>query len=78
MMRIVLAGQPNSGKSTLLNQVAGYRQITSNFLGKTVTYFLSKVNVAREVVEVYFFELFRCSCAYFRSEAVGSFFSISL
>ena len=52
MMRIALAGQPNSGKSTLFNQVAGYRQITSNFPGKTVQYFSSKVSIAGEVVEL--------------------------
>jgi len=52
MIRIALAGQPNSGKSTVFNQVAGYRSITSNFPGKTVTYFISKVSVEGEVVEV--------------------------
>ncbi len=52
MTRIALAGQPNSGKSTVFNQVAGYRQITSNFPGKTVKYLLSKVSVAGEVVEL--------------------------
>lgn len=52
MIRIALAGQPNSGKSTLFNQVAGYRQITSNFPGKTVQYFSSKVSIAGEVVEL--------------------------
>jgi len=52
MTRIALAGQPNSGKSTIFNQVAGYRQITSNFPGKTVQYFLSKVSIEGEVVEL--------------------------
>ena len=52
MIRIALAGQPNSGKSTVFNQVAGYRSITSNFPGKTVTYFISKVSIEGEVVEV--------------------------
>jgi ferrous iron transport protein B len=31
-------GQPNSGKSTLFNSVAGYRSVTSNFPGATVHY----------------------------------------
>ena len=31
-------GQPNSGKSTLFNSVAGYRSVTSNFPGVTVHY----------------------------------------
>jgi len=35
-MRIALVGQPNSGKSTIFNSVAGYKAITSNFPGKTV------------------------------------------
>ncbi len=35
---IVLAGQPNCGKSTLFNEVAGYQSIASNFPGATVSY----------------------------------------
>ena len=51
-MRIALAGQPNSGKSTIFNNVAGYKAITSNFPGKTVKYTLSKVNFFGETFEI--------------------------
>jgi ferrous iron transport protein B len=37
-IRIVLAGQPNSGKSTLFNLIAGYRAMTANFPGTSVTF----------------------------------------
>ena len=51
-MRFALIGQPNCGKSTLFNQVAGYKAETGNFSGTTVTYTESKVRVAGEVVEL--------------------------
>ncbi|MGD9552634.1 MAG: FeoB small GTPase domain-containing protein, partial [Candidatus Caldatribacteriota bacterium] len=54
-MRIALVGQPNCGKSTIFNYVAGYKAITSNFPGKTVTYSLSKVNfqgITSEIVDL--------------------------
>ena len=43
-MKIALLGQPNSGKSTIFNSVAGYKSVTSNFPGKTVEYTKTVVN----------------------------------
>ncbi len=50
--RIVLVGQPNCGKSTLFNEVAGYKSITSNFAGATVSFTSGKVRILNRVVEV--------------------------
>jgi len=41
-VKVALVGQPNCGKSTLFNAVAGYRSLTSNFAGTTVEYTLAK------------------------------------
>jgi ferrous iron transport protein B len=47
-MRIALVGQPNCGKSTLFNQVAGYKTMVSNFPGTTVEYVCSDVCIEME------------------------------
>jgi ferrous iron transport protein B len=43
---VIFIGQPNSGKSTLFNAVAGLKAVTSNFPGTTVKHSHSRVNVA--------------------------------
>ncbi len=49
-MKFVLAGQPNSGKSTIFNAVAGYRSATANFPGSSVSFTFSRALVlGREV-----------------------------
>jgi len=51
-MRLVLAGQPNSGKSTIFNAVAGYRSATANFPGSSVAYTISRTMILGREVQV--------------------------
>jgi ferrous iron transport protein B len=49
---VALIGQPNCGKSTLFNCVAGYRAETSNYSGTTVQLVHSRVRLNGSVIEL--------------------------
>ncbi|MEE8605725.1 MAG: FeoB small GTPase domain-containing protein, partial [Candidatus Aminicenantaceae bacterium] len=49
---IVFIGQPNSGKSTLFNAVAGFKAKTSNFPGTTVEHSHSSVNFKGKLLNI--------------------------
>jgi ferrous iron transport protein B len=49
---IVFIGQPNCGKSTLFNAIAGLKAQTSNFPGTTVKHTHSKVNIGGKVLNI--------------------------
>ena len=49
---IALIGQPNCGKSTFFNSVAGYKAVSGNFPGVTVKYQKSKVRILGEVYNI--------------------------
>jgi ferrous iron transport protein B len=51
-MKFVLAGQPNSGKSTIFNSVAGYRAATANFPGSSISFTFSRALIHGHEVEV--------------------------
>jgi small GTP-binding protein len=51
-VKVALVGQPNCGKSTLFNAVAGYRSLTSNFAGTTVEYTHGQARVDGMVIDL--------------------------
>ncbi len=48
-MNIAMLGQPNCGKSTIFNAVAGYKSLSSNFPGTTVQSTRSKIKLRGKV-----------------------------
>lgn len=50
--RIALIGQPNSGKSTLFNNLAGFKTLTGNFPGTTVSYTISRTRFLGKEIEL--------------------------
>jgi len=51
-MRFVLVGQPNSGKSTIFNAVAGYTSATANFPGSSTSYTHSRALIAGRQADI--------------------------
>jgi ferrous iron transport protein B len=49
---VIFIGQPNCGKSTLFNAIAGLKAETSNFPGTTVKHTHSKVNVEGRILNI--------------------------
>ena len=49
---LIFIGQPNCGKSTIFNAIAGLKAITSNFPGTTVKHTHSKVNVEGNILNI--------------------------
>lgn len=51
-MEFILVGQPNCGKSTIFNEVAGYKSVASNFPGITVKYTKSHIELENQKISV--------------------------
>jgi ferrous iron transport protein B len=49
---VIFIGQPNCGKSTLFNYIAGFKAETSDFPGTTVKHTHSKVNVLGRILNI--------------------------
>ena len=50
--RIVIVGNPNSGKSTLFNRLTGLRQQTTNYPGATVEKHVGTATVGKIILEL--------------------------
>jgi ferrous iron transport protein B len=51
-MNYLLIGQPNCGKSTIFNQIAGYKALESNFPGTTVIFTESKFRFKDDIIQI--------------------------
>ncbi len=51
-MKFILVGQPNSGKSTIFNFVAGYKSVATNFPGVTVKYTKSEIEIHNSKIDL--------------------------
>lgn len=51
-MRFVLAGQPNSGKSSIFNSVAGYKSATANFPKSSTTHIETRALITGHEVSI--------------------------
>jgi ferrous iron transport protein B len=49
---VIFIGQPNSGKSTLFNSIAGPKAETSNFPGTSIKHTHSRVNIEGELLDI--------------------------
>jgi len=49
---VIFLGQPNSGKSTLFNAIAGHKALTSNFPGTSYKHTHSEVNIEGRLLNV--------------------------
>ncbi|MCK5077630.1 MAG: 50S ribosome-binding GTPase, partial [Calditrichia bacterium] len=51
-MNLVLAGQPNCGKSTIFNHVVGYKSYTANFPGASVNYTHGSATINKKKIKI--------------------------
>ncbi len=52
MTELILVGQPNCGKSTFFNALSGYKALTGNFPGATVTYQEGELNLFGRIYKI--------------------------
>ncbi len=52
MNELILVGQPNSGKSTFFNALSGYKALTGNFPGATVSYQEGELNLFGRIYKI--------------------------